>query len=105
MASPISGKNIERTLRPLDTLEKHFFLLDKNRSVNFSIVAEVSGKRSVEQWHQGLNRLGEIHPMLSARVVEREKEAPYFVAERCAFPLRHVAVPSNSFLLFIVVIG
>lgn len=96
MAPPVSSKNIERTLRPLDTLEKHFFFLNKNRSVNFSIVAEVSGKRSVEQWHQGLNRLGEFHPMLSARVVERENEAPYFVAERSAFPLRHVEAADSG---------
>ena len=55
-------------IRPFDSLEHLFWLMDQNRPVHFAVTVQVSGETSVRDWRDALARLQERHSLLSASI-------------------------------------
>jgi hypothetical protein len=92
MAISEIGSQPGKILRKLEALEKNMYFLAKNHPLNFALVAEIGGHRSLEEWRTGLSRLAQIHPLLSARVVTDEEGTPVFESQHTSFPIDHRVV-------------
>ncbi len=74
--------------RPLDGLEKAFWLLDQNYPTHFSIAAEVVGAISAARWEAALAKLARKYPQSGAQIeVDDLGEPILVVGERRAIPL------------------
>ena len=86
-------------IRPLDTFEHLFWLIDQNRPVHFAVTApvhfavtaQVSGETSVRDWREALALLQERHSLLSVSVEGKPDVVPWFRQVKTApIPLRVV---------------
>jgi Condensation domain len=79
------------TIRQLGPFEHMFWLLDQNRSVHFAVTAQISGKASLDNWQDALNRVQKRHPILSVCIEGSPGSVPRFRREDAApIPLRIV---------------
>jgi hypothetical protein len=52
-------------VRPLGGLEHLFSLIDRHRTVHFSMAVQIEGPTSIPAWRAALDKLQERHPLLS----------------------------------------
>jgi Condensation domain len=78
-------------IRPLDSFEHLFWLIDQNRPVHFAVTAQVSGETSVRDWREALARLQGRHSLLSVSIEGKPGAVPWFRQVNTApIPLRVV---------------
>jgi hypothetical protein len=78
-------------IRPLDSFEHLYWLIDQNRPVHFAVTAQVSGETSVRDWREALARLQERHSLLSVSIEGKPDVIPWFRQVKTApIPLRVV---------------
>src|ERR1700737_1018372 len=78
-------------IRPLDSFEHLFWLIDQNRPVHFAVNAQVSGETSVRDWREGLARLPARPSLLSVSIEGKPDVIPWFRQVKTApIPLRVV---------------
>src|ERR1700730_19445855 len=78
-------------IRPLNSLEHLFWLIDHNRPVRVAVKAQVSGETSVRDGREALARLQERHSLLSVSIEGKPDVIPWFRQVKTApIPLRVV---------------
>src|SRR3984893_18786255 len=82
-------------IRPLNSLEHLFWLIDQNRPVHFAVTAQVSGETSLRDWRVALARLQERHSLLSASIEGKPGAIPWFRQANTA-PGSFTAIPSRD---------
>lgn len=87
-----SGRpDLGRALRPLGASEHLTWLLDRHRSANAAMAAQVDGPTTVQQWRAALDAAQQRHPLLSVRIESADPHAPRFVRVPTArIPMRVV---------------
>lgn len=86
---PRSSTDDKNLLRPLGGVERLFWLTGQANATHFVLIAEVSGRTTVEQWRDALNLVLERTPLLAARIVETPDRPAHFVRSRHrVMPLR-----------------
>ncbi|MEX3940328.1 condensation domain-containing protein [Paraburkholderia sp. BR10937] len=78
-------------VRALGGTEHLFWLLDRNRSIHFALVAQIDRVFEPSAWRAALLALQQRHPLLVARIVAEGEAAPAFYRDPDArIPLRVV---------------
>ncbi|WP_426669699.1 condensation domain-containing protein [Mucilaginibacter sp. McL0603] len=86
-----------QTRRPLGGFERFFWLLDQQRPVHFTMVAEITGTLPVTAWENALADVQQLHPLLSVSINLNENNSPEFVSQPGAtIPLRIVKATSET---------
>jgi hypothetical protein len=86
-----------QTRRPLGGFERFFWLLDQQRPVHFTMVAEITGTLPVAAWENALAAAQQLHPLLSVSINLNEYNAPEFVTRPgVTIPLRVVKTTSKA---------
>ena len=81
--------SFSKRLRALGGMEHLFWLFDQNRSTNFAIAAEITGRFASAEWLAALNAVRRRHPLLSSRIATDQDGNPHFWSEpSAAIPLR-----------------
>ncbi|OLL27428.1 condensation protein [Burkholderia sp. SRS-W-2-2016] len=84
-------------IRPLGSTEHLFWLIDRNRSIHFTLVAEIDRVFTPSAWDAALLALQQRHPLLGARIVADGVAAPVFRRDPGArIPLRVVENAQQS---------
>lgn len=65
-------------LRDLDALEEFFWLLEQSVPVFHTVVAEIRGETTIEQWKKAMNAVQKRYPLLSASIRKVPGERPFF---------------------------
>lgn len=65
-------------LRPLDGLEKAFWLLDQNLPTHFSVVAEVTGPTEAGQWVAAFDDVGKQSAFAACQILSDRVGTPFF---------------------------
>jgi hypothetical protein len=64
--------------RILDSLEEHFWLLEKLTARSHTLVVRLHGVASEEEWREGFIQVQAHHPMLNTSIGKRPGERPFF---------------------------
>jgi hypothetical protein len=80
------GINISAA-RPLDGLEKAFWLLDQHRPTHFVVTGEIRGMTTVESWAGAMDATGRRLPQLARRIVNRGGQPAFVPVEPHGIPL------------------
>ena len=64
--------------RPLDSLEEHFWLLEKITARGHAMAIRLKGSASEENWRAAFQQVQLCHPMLSVSIEKRPGERPFF---------------------------
>lgn len=84
-------RDVSSAIRPLGSIEHAFLLLDKTMHTHFSLTAEVSGRTSVGDWRNALDRVQERHPLLSMTIGSAPSGVPWFRrVDGASIPMRVV---------------
>ena len=67
-----------RKLRDLDAFEEFFWLIEQSVPVFHTIIAEVKGGTTIEQWERALGAAEVRYPLLSASIRKLPGERPFF---------------------------
>ena len=67
-----------RKLRDLDAFEEFFWLIEQSVPVFHTIIAEVKGATTIEQWERALDAVEVRYPLLSASIRKLPGERPFF---------------------------
>ncbi|MCC8392442.1 condensation domain-containing protein [Paraburkholderia sp. MMS20-SJTR3] len=87
----IAPRQTPDLIRPLGSTEHLFWLIDRNRSIHFTLVAEIDRVLTRSAWNAALLALQQRHPLLCARIVADGVAAPAFQRDPAArIPLRVV---------------
>jgi hypothetical protein len=65
-------------LRDLDAFEEFFWLIEQSVPVFHTIIAEVKGATTIEQWERALDAVEVRYPLLSASIRKLPGERPFF---------------------------
>lgn len=72
-------QNVNLTkLRELDAFEEFFWLIEQSVPVFHTIIAEVKGATTIEQWERALDAVEVRYPLLSASIRKLPGERPFF---------------------------
>lgn len=77
----------QNAARPLDGLEKAFFLLDQHRPTHFVIAGDVRGTTTVGEWVEALDLTGRHLPQLARRIVMVDGHPAFVPAAPSAIPV------------------
>ena len=93
-------QNVNLTkLRELDAFEEFFWLIEQSVPVFHTIIAEVKGATTIEQWERALDAVEVRYPLLSASIRKLPGERPFFEKfPGVSMPLR-IAPLRDSLLL------
>ena len=73
------AQNVNLTkLRELDAFEEFFWLIEQSVPVFHTIIAEVKGATTIEQWERALDAVEVRYPLLSASIRKLPGERPFF---------------------------
>ena len=73
------AQNVNLTkLRELDAFEEFFWLIEQSVPVFHTIIAEVKGGTTIEQWERALGAVEVRYPLLSASIRKLPGERPFF---------------------------
>ena len=64
--------------RTLDSLEEHFWLLEKLTARSHTLVVRLHGVASEKEWRDGFSQVQAHHPMLNTSIGKRPGERPFF---------------------------
>jgi hypothetical protein len=64
--------------RALDSLEEHFWLLEKVTARGHALAVRLRGGTSEERWREAFRQVQRHHPMLNASIGKRPGERPFF---------------------------
>ena len=79
VASLEHPQNVNLTkLRELDAFEEFFWLIEQSVPVFHTIIAEVKGATTIEQWARALDAVEVRYPLLSASIRKLPGERPFF---------------------------
>jgi hypothetical protein len=94
------AQNVNLTkLRELDAFEEFFWLIEQSVPVFHTIIAEVKGATTIEQWERALDAVEVRYPLLSASIRKLPGERPFFEKfPGVSMPLR-IAPLRDSLLL------
>jgi hypothetical protein len=67
-----------RKLRDLDAFEEFFWLLEQSVPVFHTIVAEIKGATTIEQWESALDAVEVRYPLLTASIGKLHGKRPFF---------------------------
>ncbi len=76
------------TIRPLGVAEQLYYLIDATRPNHFTMVAELTGATTVDQWRTALNCVYQQTPLLASKIVTNSSGELVFVALKEELPLR-----------------
>lgn len=65
-------------LRDLDAFEEFFWLIEQSVPVFHTVIAEVKGATTIEQWERALDAVEVRYPLLSASIRKLPGERPFF---------------------------
>jgi hypothetical protein len=65
-------------LRDLDAFEEFFWLIEQSVPVFHTVIAEVKGATTIEQWERALDAVEVRYPLLSASICKLPGERPFF---------------------------
>lgn len=65
-------------LRDLDAFEEFFWLIEQSVPVFHTVIAEVNGATTIEQWERALDAVEVRYPLLSASIRKLPGERPFF---------------------------
>ena len=93
-------QNVNLTkLRELDAFEEFFWLIEQSVPVFHTVIAEVKGATTIEQWERALDAVEVRYPLLSASIRKLPGERPFFEKfPGVSMPLR-IAPLRDSLLL------
>ena len=74
---PAQNVNLTK-LRELDAFEEFFWLIEQSVPVFHTIIAEVKGETTIEQWERALGAVEVRYPLLSASIRKLPGERPFF---------------------------
>ena len=71
-------------LRPLDSFEEHFWLMEKVTTRAHALIVRIDGTASQIQWRNACNEVQRRHPSLNVSIGKNAQERPFFfqVADR-----------------------
>jgi NRPS condensation-like uncharacterized protein len=79
------------SIRKLGATEQLFWLIDRNRPIHFTLVAQIDRVFAPQAWDAALSAVQQRHPLLSARILTSADAAPAFHHDANArIPLRLV---------------
>lgn len=86
-------------LRDLDASEEFFWLIEQSVSVFHTVVAEVTGATTIQQWKDALDAVQIRHPLLTASIRKVAGKRPFFEkVHGASVPLRIISL-TNSLVL------
>ncbi len=86
-------------LRDLDAFEEFFWLIEQSVPVFHTVIAEVNGATTIEQWERALDAVEVRYPLLSASIRKLPGERPFFEkVPGVSMPLR-IAPLTDSLVL------
>ncbi|MGF6492154.1 hypothetical protein ABIE56_000307 [Luteibacter sp. 621] len=82
--------SINKSARPLDGLEKAFWLLDQHRPTHFVMAGDVRGKTTADEWIEALDLTGRQLPQLARRIATVEGQPAFVPTDPHGIPVQVV---------------
>lgn len=88
--------HVRDVVRPLGVIEEFLWLFDFSSPKQFSVIAEVEGETTVQEWRAALDKVQIRHPMLSVCIDSIQQRVPHFHSVHdCPIPLR-ISAPGTA---------